>query len=173
MTQAPVEVRREFTSSCQRPSQHFCRLLGTKSGVGPPRCHIPGVVLEMPPGFHWSWVTLCSSLCSTSAPVRCCPTSPSGIESSRSGLAFLGRHAEYYCTAKGKVVCSTPGAVGMWSGLHSHWASPCSGLPITGGSGAVSPVPSPSVSLVVSAGVSGIPRAPLWPLFPGRLLSPL
>ena len=38
MIQATVQLRREFTSSCKRPSQHLYRLLETKSGVDPPRC---------------------------------------------------------------------------------------------------------------------------------------
>lgn len=38
ISQAAVQLRREFPSSCKRASQHLHRLLETKSGVSPPRC---------------------------------------------------------------------------------------------------------------------------------------
>lgn len=115
MTQAREELSREFTSSCKR-SQHLCRLLGTESGVDSPRC--PGC--SFPASCDAGDATIVSlelghlvqflvfHLCGT------CPASPCGIEGSQAGLAFLGRHGEYNCTARGR------------SALHQE---PCSGLP--------------------------------------------
>lgn len=41
MTQAPLQLRREFTSSCKRPSPQLDRLLETKLGVSP--CSLPAL----------------------------------------------------------------------------------------------------------------------------------
>lgn len=84
--------------------------------------------LEVPQGFRWSCVTPCTLLQFLARHLRPCEVLPCASEGSQAGVAFLSRHAEYYCNAKGKVFHSKPGALGKWSGLRSHWASACATL---------------------------------------------